>query len=169
MKSVFSSQTHDVYQTVTGSVVVRDRYPNSAVVLALHNGYMVVIRQYREAIGTYTYELPGGAVESAEEPFEAAKQELLEETGLLARDLTPLATIQSCGHLTNQTAHLFFASETIIHAPQHLDSDEDIQVSLHAIPDVLHQIAVGTWKNPELAHAVLLALLHGRIRHTGLD
>ena len=169
MKSIFTSESHDVYQTVTGSVVVHDRYPNSAVVLALHKGHMVVIRQYREGIGTYAYELPGGAVEPAEDPLEAAQRELLEETGLFARDLTPLATIQSCGHLTNETAHLFFAAETVIQAPQHLDADEAIQVSLHTIPDALHQIVVGTWKNRELAHAVLLALLHGHIRRSGLD
>ena len=169
MRTVFINESHDVYQTVTGSVVVHDRYPNSVGVIALHKGHMVAIRQYREGIGTHTYELPGGAIEPAEEPLAAAKRELLEETGLLARDLTPLATIQSCGHLTNETAHLFFASEMVIHAPQYLDSDEDIQVSLQTIPDALHQIAVGAWKNPELAHAVLLALLHGHIRRSGLE
>ncbi len=77
---------------------------------------MVVIGQYREGIGTYAYELPGGGIERAEDASKAAKRELqlVEETGLFARELTPLATIQSCGHLTNETAHLFFAAETVI-------------------------------------------------------
>ncbi|HXN40209.1 MAG TPA: NUDIX hydrolase, partial [Myxococcaceae bacterium] len=44
-------------------------------------GKVVLIRQFRSGIWSDTLEIPGGMVESGEEPIDAAKRELEEETG----------------------------------------------------------------------------------------
>jgi len=43
---------------------------------------LLVERQYRRGVDDFVYELPAGWVEKGESPIEAAKRELLEETGV---------------------------------------------------------------------------------------
>jgi len=57
-------------------------YPDWVNVIAItKNGQYVMERQYRHALGVTCYELPCGVMEAGESPVEAAKRELLEETG----------------------------------------------------------------------------------------
>jgi ADP-ribose pyrophosphatase len=161
MNSIHQSSTYHILETAAGEVIVHEYQPESAVVLALQNQEIVVIRQYRRGVGEYTYELPGGSLENGEGASAAAKRELLEETGLRSDELHFLATVHSCGHLTNQIAHVFFAPDATPAAPQHLDADEEITVLRYSVADVLNKIAQGEWKKSELAHAVLLASLQG--------
>lgn len=50
---------------------------------------VVLIKQYRYAIGDYLYEFPAGLVDSGENIYEAAIREMKEETGL---DFIPMRT-----------------------------------------------------------------------------
>ena len=55
----------------------------AAVLPVLENGNLLMVRQYRYALGRYTIEIPAGGLNSREEPMiEAAARELQEETGL---------------------------------------------------------------------------------------
>ena len=57
-------------------------YPDWVNVIAVTtDGQMILERQYRHGLGKTCYELPCGVVEEGEAPLEAAKRELLEETG----------------------------------------------------------------------------------------
>ena len=56
---------------------------DAVAIFAITEGARIIlIRQYRYAIGDYIYELPAGLVDSGESIYEAAKRELKEETGL---------------------------------------------------------------------------------------
>lgn len=56
---------------------------DSVAIFAITEGARIIlIRQYRYAIGDYIYELPAGLVDPGESIYEAAKRELKEETGL---------------------------------------------------------------------------------------
>ena len=57
-------------------------YPDWVNIIAItKEGKMIMERQYRHALGNTCYELPCGVIEAGETPLEAAKRELLEETG----------------------------------------------------------------------------------------
>lgn len=56
---------------------------DTVAIFAITEGARIIlIRQYRYAIGDYIYELPAGLVDPGESIYEAAKRELKEETGL---------------------------------------------------------------------------------------
>jgi len=53
----------------------------AAVVPITDGGDVVLVRQWRQPLGTFTLELPSGRVDLGEEPERAARRELFEETG----------------------------------------------------------------------------------------
>lgn len=79
-------------------------HPGSVVVLPiLPDGRVVMVRQYRHAVRQSLWELVAGGIEPGETPREAARRELLEETGYIARRLKPLVDFfPSPGFLTEE-------------------------------------------------------------------
>jgi ADP-ribose pyrophosphatase len=72
------------------------------------SGRTPLIRQYRPAVERFTWELPGGMLETGEAPADCARRELLEEAGLEARHIHSLgATPAEVGRLENRH-HMFF-------------------------------------------------------------
>jgi len=72
----------------TGVRTVREvvTHPGSVVVLpVLPDGRIIVIRQYRHAIGQFFWELVAGRMEVGENPQKSAARELIEETGYRAK------------------------------------------------------------------------------------
>jgi len=61
----------------------------AVAVIALKEGKMLFVRQMRPAVGLAPLEIPAGLIEPGEDPLEAARRELAEETGLKG-DLTYL-------------------------------------------------------------------------------
>jgi 8-oxo-dGTP pyrophosphatase MutT (NUDIX family) len=75
----------DVVKTNDG-VLVKDYYTfmqhNTAMVLPItEGGDVVLVREYRHGCGDYVWQLPAGKIGADETALDAAKRELLEETG----------------------------------------------------------------------------------------
>jgi 8-oxo-dGTP pyrophosphatase MutT (NUDIX family) len=81
----------------------------AAVLPITDDGRAILVRQYRPVVERAVVELPAGAVAPGEAPEEAARRELLEETGYVAGELVLLGTAHpDTGRLTNR-AWLFVA------------------------------------------------------------
>ena len=80
-----------------------------AVVALTPDGRIPIVRQYRPAMETFTWELPAGLVERGEAPSVAASRELLEETGYPTRAIHSLGApaVACTGRLSNHV-HSFF-------------------------------------------------------------
>ena len=79
----------------------------AAVVAVTDDGNMLFVRQWRQPVGGMTLELPGGGVEAGDEPAEAARRELLEETGYRAEGLEHLVSVHTSTGRSTEVCHLF--------------------------------------------------------------
>jgi ADP-ribose pyrophosphatase len=78
-----------------------------AAVVPVTEGGVLLVRQWRQPVGGVTLELPGGGVEKGEDPRDAARKELLEETGYRAEDLSHLVSVHASPGRSTEVCHLF--------------------------------------------------------------
>jgi ADP-ribose pyrophosphatase len=101
------------------------------------DGKIIMVRQYRHAMGETCIELPGGCVDSTDASFEVAiKRELLEETGYKFSSYSYLGKISANPSTNNNLMHMFLARGGQRVAEQNLDHNEEIEVELFTIEQV---------------------------------
>jgi 8-oxo-dGTP pyrophosphatase MutT (NUDIX family) len=81
-----------------------------AVVALTPEEKVVLVRQYRVGVESYTLEAPGGVIDKGEAPIEAAERELFEETGYKGT-ITPLGWVYPNPALQDNKAYLFLATD----------------------------------------------------------
>lgn len=142
-------------------------YPNgnrSSVEVVEHNGgvsiiakpeatKIVLVRQFRPAIGRELWEVPAGKLEGGEDPAAAARRELREETGYRCATLRKLWTFYTAPGFCSELLHLYLAEDLTVGDPQP-EADEVLNVKIFdveeawnmierdEIPDAKTQIAV---------------------------
>lgn len=87
---------------------------------------LLLVRQWRYAVGAWQLEAPAGGIEEGEEPEAAALRELREESGLVVDELVPLGLTYPSAGSTDERAWLFCARCTDEKA-QNLDAGEQIE------------------------------------------
>jgi len=99
-------------------------HPGAVVIIPIDpQGNILLVKQWRRAVGEITMELPAGTLEDNEDPAECAKRELQEETGFGTQKLTPFGGFFSAPGFCDEYLHLFLA-ENLYLAPQPQDPDE---------------------------------------------
>ena len=98
-----------------------------AVVAVTDEDEILLVRQFRYAVGGELLEIPAGKLELGEEPAAAIRRELEEEAGAVAGEWRSLGyIIPTCGYC-NEKIHLFLAQNlTFTHT--HPDEDEFLDV-----------------------------------------
>jgi ADP-ribose pyrophosphatase len=94
------------------------REKDCACILPIWLGNVVVINQYRHAINQWRLELPTGAFNDGELPENAARRELLEETGYIAEELIYLGECYIKPGTNTGKAHMFLAKCSEVQKPQ---------------------------------------------------
>ena len=111
------------------------------VVPVTAEGNVVLIRQFRHGMEETRLEIPGGAVEVGEaNPMEAARRELLEETGYAAETLLSLGSVAPNPAIQNNRCSSFLAVNAALAGGQQLDDGEDIEVEevpFRSIPELI--------------------------------
>lgn len=106
-------------------------YPDWVNVTAItEDGKFVMERQYRHGLGKTCYEIAAGVIEKGETALEAAKRELLEETGYGEGEWEEAMTISGNPSVTSNISHCFIARGVRKLSGQQLDSTEDLEVVL---------------------------------------
>lgn len=107
------------------------------VVPVTEEGRIVMIKQYRHAIGEVCIEIPGGCVDDTDKDFQtAAARELLEETGYTFPVYDYLGKISPNPSTNTNFLHMFLARGGKKIAQQKLDANEEIEIVLLSIDEL---------------------------------
>ena len=137
----------------------------SCVVPVTREREVVMVEQWRHAIGRASLEFPAGAVDPGEDPEAAARREAREEAGVTAGALEPLARLATEPSRHTNWAHLYLARDAeITHAPTP-DANEDIRVRTVRVAELAGLVAGGEIVHGVHAAAAMMALarLGGRV------
>jgi ADP-ribose pyrophosphatase len=100
---------------------------SSAIVPLLSDDQVVMVKQYRQSVGKFLWEVPAGTLDPGEGPLECARRELIEETGYRAGHWEKIIEVLPAPGYTDERIHVFSARD-LQPAPQNLDKDEVLEV-----------------------------------------
>jgi ADP-ribose pyrophosphatase len=126
----------------TGSI------PDAVVVVAFHEieRKLVLIKEYRVALGGYQHGFPAGLVDKGETIEETAKRELLEETGLsMSRIIKISPPVFSSSGMTDEAVSLVFAECQGSPSNRFNEASEDIETVM-----VSEEEALALMKDPAI-------------------
>lgn len=103
--------------------------PTTACAVALtKEGEVLMVRQYRHPIEETLLEIPGGFLDENEEPSQAMKRELKEETGYEFASVKRVGKIAANPGVLNNYTFLFLAEGGVKTSEQKLDKNEELIV-----------------------------------------
>ena len=148
-------------QVTTVNIV---RHPGAVVILPREeSGELLLIRQYRHAVGFSLLEFPAGTLEPGEAPISCAQREIAEETGFRANDWIGLGELFPAPGICDERQHLYFASG-LVYDPLPKDDDESICVERYSAEQVERLIADGALNDAKSISVFLRAKLRGLLQ-----
>lgn len=117
---------------------------------------LLLVRQYRHALGRDLLELPAGTIDPGESPDVCAERELQEETGYRPERMEKLGGFYSAPGYCTEYLHVFLCTDLV---ESKLEGDEDaIHVVPLALEETLRLIASGEIEDAKTVGALLLYL-----------
>jgi 8-oxo-dGTP pyrophosphatase MutT (NUDIX family) len=129
--------------------------PSVVIVPVTSAGELVLVKAYRHGLGAMTLSAPAGMIEPDESPLDAAKRELLEETGYSGSVWTELAHFCSDINREGSHVHIFLALEVVKTAQPLETPSEQLEVQLITTSDFLNHVFLG-----EIGSITTIAAVH---------
>lgn len=150
----------DNVELATGQKSFREvvKHSGGVVILAEKEDKILLVKQFRYPMKEVMFELPAGKLENGEDPFEAAKRELEEETGYCANKWTDLGYVYTSPGYSDEKLYLYKA-EDLEFTHCHPDEGEIIQAFEYKYDDVLKMITNGKINDAKTLCAILRARL----------
>ena len=138
------------------------RHPGAVAVAALDElGRILLVRQYRTSLERVTVEIPAGKLERGEDPLDAIKRELSEETGYTAREIKYLMPIAVAAGYSDEIIHLYLATGLQAGAA-HPDDDEFVAAEWVDVDVLVDSVLDGRIEDSK---TVIAAVVLDAIRH----
>lgn len=117
-------------------------YPDWVNAVALtREGKILMVRQYRHALGQVVLEIPGGCMDPTDADAEAGmRRELLEETGHAFDQVQFLGSLSPNPSTSTNLTHMFLATGGTRVAELNLDANEELDVLELSVSDVLEAL-----------------------------
>ncbi|HVK62335.1 MAG TPA: NUDIX hydrolase [Bdellovibrionales bacterium] len=122
------------------------------VVPVTEEGKIVLVEQYRHAIGEWHLEIPGGTTDHGEDTKRAALRELVEETGYAPEDIRLVGIHAPNPAMQNNRMHTYIAYNCKKIQEPTPDEFEDLRVVTVTVPELIDKIFKG-----EINHSIVIA------------
>ena len=150
-------------QTVQGDYIVLDA-PDWVIVIpeiedkAAGQKEFFMVKQWRHGSKCLSVEFPGGVIDKGEAPEEAARRELLEETGCRAGKLVKLGQVNPNPALFSNHVHFFLAQDLECTNTQDLDNDEFVNVIRVPVNQIIDDMGTEQFPHALMSSAMMFYL-----------
>jgi ADP-ribose pyrophosphatase len=132
----------DTVEKASGKKVTREVVEHSdciAVVALDEQDNVLLVRQFRHAVGKSLLEIPAGGIDPCEEPIDSVRRELQEEIGYFPRKIDKLGGFYAVPGYGTEYLHCFLATDLVPARLVAEDTDdiELVRVSLDEIPQLI--------------------------------
>jgi len=163
---VFNGKIWDIKREsfdYNGSTLVREfvAHPGAVAIVALNpQNEVLLINQYRHPVREYLWELPAGLLDvPGESKLEAAKRELLEETGYIAESWSELIEFHTTPGGNDETIAIFLAQD-LRHQGHELElegEETDMKVEWVPLAEALASVLASEMRSPSAAVGIMAA------------
>ena len=165
---VFKGKIWDIVSETfeyNGTALVREfvAHPGAVAVIAQNeNDEVLLIKQYRHPVREYLWEIPAGLLDvPGESRLEAAKRELLEETGYIADHWEELISFHTTPGGNDETITVFVAKQ-VRHQGHDLELEgEETDLELRWVPlaDALQSVLNSEMRSPSAGYGLMALAL----------
>ncbi len=148
---------------IKGSIYPRDviHHDGGVGVLAIKDGKILLVKQYRYAIQKETLEVPAGKLEKGEDPYLCGLRELEEESGYTSEKLETLCSMYSTPGFCSEKIYLYWTKKLQpVKHPRPMDEDEEIETLWVDIRKAAAMVNDGTIADAKTIIAVQYANLY---------
>lgn len=140
-------------------------FPEWATALPITaEGKIILVRQYRHALGEECIELPGGCIDDDDaHAEEGIRRELLEETGYVFDQVVHLGEISANPSTNNNLMHMFLATGGRKVQEQELDHNEEIEVFEVTMQELLQLV-----EERRIVQSMHMSTIFYALRHLGV-
>jgi ADP-ribose pyrophosphatase len=124
----------DTVRKPSGKTTTREIVEHSdavAVVVLDSRDRVILVRQYRKAVGKTLLEIPAGGVDAGEQPIISVRRELQEEIGYLPNKIDKLGGFYSAPGYCTEYLHLYLATYLI---PSRLEAEDTDEIEVVRVP-----------------------------------
>ncbi len=128
-----------------------------AIVPLLDSETVLLIRQYRQAVGEVLLEIPAGTLEPGESPDACAQRELEEETGYRAGQMRKLFSQYLAPGYSQEVLHVFLAEE-LYKGQADPEEDEELELVPTSVSEVVPMVLDGRIRDSKTIAGLLVTL-----------
>ena len=124
----------DTVQTPDGRKTTREiieRNDCVAIIAIDNNDNVLLVNQFRKAVGKELLEIPAGGIDPGENPEDAVRREMQEETGFLPQKIEQLSGFYSAPGYSSEYLYLYLATDLV---PSQLYAEDTEGISLVRMP-----------------------------------
>lgn len=151
----------DTVETAPGIKATREVVEHSECVAAVvvdQNDNVLLVRQFRYAVGEFLLEIPAGGIDPGEAPLDTVRRELREEIGYLPRRIEKLGGFYTIPGYSTEYLHCFLATD-LVSSRLVAEDTEGIELVRVPLEQTLQLIASGQISDAKSIAALLLFFL----------
>jgi ADP-ribose pyrophosphatase len=149
----------DQIHTDSGYHGIREivEHPGAVAIVPIDDKQQIIlVKQYRAAVGKITIEVPAGTLSPGEDPLVCAHRELKEETGYQAAQIDRIGGVHTAPGISSEFITLYLATG-LTAGESAAEEDEAIELLRVSLPQAIEMIHDGSINDAKSVSALLLA------------